>query len=147
LPSLAAALIAAELGSSLWAQTDDKRRRNALIAVVLVPFLCLPIYGMRNRRWTDLARFSARVLGDLRPHTARMSDDTWLVLVDDRSQRVNLQSAFGTLLPDALFLVAQRPIKVWVESAAGTGLPCVDCPQLRFAVTRDGLVAAPSVKR
>jgi hypothetical protein len=148
-PAVAAALIAAELGSSLWAQADDRRRRNALIAVALVPILCLPIYRVRNRRWTDLARFSARVLDDLRPHIARMSDNTWLVLVDDRSQRVNLQSAFGALLPDALFLVAQRPIKVWVESAAGpgAGLPCVDCPQVRLAVTSGGLVAAPPSER
>lgn len=141
LPSIAAALLSAAYCSSLWSAGSIAGRRRCLAAIAIVPLVCLPVYQARNRRWTDLSRFSSSVLHDLAPQLNSLPPASWLVLRDDeRLERVNLQSAFGTLIPEALALTAGRPIRVWVEpplpGAEGAGMipPCGDCDRVTLAV-------------
>jgi len=141
LPSVGAAIVAAEVCSQLWMQSVTKKRERGLIAVVIIPVLCLPIYQARNHRWTDLAMFSQSVLTDMSPMLRKETENSWLVFIDeDRGQRVNLQSAFGALLGPAISLHAGRHLNWWVEpplsTAAIAGLkpPCPTCPTRTFRV-------------
>ena len=145
LPSVAAAIVAAEVCASLWATATPGRRRAALGAMIVVPVLCVPAYVARNERWTGLSRFSERALDDLAVQAGLLPADGWLVLTDDPGTRVNLQSAFGSMLPDALFIRLHRTVNVQLQSPAGgqpgTG-PCAGCPRIHLALERGRLVAA-----
>jgi hypothetical protein len=149
-PSIAAALLAAEFCSSLWNHADLHKRRNALVAVALIPLLCVPIYASRNHRWTDLARFSQTTLNGVEPYVRPAAPETWIVLIDDRSRRVNLQSAFGTLIGDALDLRMGRHVTVWVEppltnaALAGFAGPCEQCARVTLMVSDAGVSRVPS---
>ena len=147
LPSIAAAIVCAEICGMLWRQASHTRQRLALAAVAVVPILCLPAYVARNHRWTDLARFSTTVTDYLAPHVVTLPPDSWIVLVDEDGVRVNLRSAFGDLLPDAFALSANHAIRVWVESAQGplgeSVPPCAECQSKRFVVRDRQIYVAP----
>jgi len=150
-PSIAVALLAAEFCSSLWNEAEPHKRRRALVAVTLIPLVCIPIYASRNHRWTDLGRFSQTTLNGVEPYVRSAAPETWVVLIDDRSRRVNLQSAFGTLIGDALDLRMGRHVKVWVEppltnaGLAGFAAPCDECDRITLKVSDAGV--SPLFKR
>jgi hypothetical protein len=142
LPSIGPGLIASDYCAALWQQAAAPARRRALIAATLFPVLVMPVYVARNHRWTDLARYSQSVLDGLSPDLPRMPENSWIVILDrDRHDRVNVQSAFGTLITDAVRLRANRPLNVWVEpplstaETAGMHAPCPTCPTVRRVVT------------
>jgi hypothetical protein len=139
-PSVGVVIAASALWDRWWANSTAHRHQIAMIAVIVIPIVCAPLYLVRNERWTALAKFSQASLDFVQPHVQGASPDTWIVLVDDRSRRVNLQSAFGSLLGDALRLRMGREVKVWVEPPdsdtlqAGLTGPCEECPRLRLTV-------------
>jgi len=142
LPSVGAAVVAAEFCSQLWMRSLGRKRDFGLIARAIIPVLCFPIYLARNHRWTDLARFSQSVLTDLSPLLRDEPENSWLVFVDeDRERRVNVESAFGALLGSAIALNAGRHLNWWVEpplsTAAIAGLkpPCQTCSTRTFRVS------------
>jgi hypothetical protein len=146
LPSLGPSMIAADYCSSLWQDAAPSGRNRALLAAIIVPLLLSPVYLLRNRRWTDLAVYSQGVLEQLNQDLRRAPANSWIVLVDrDRGKRVNVESAFGTLVEDALSLRAGHRLRVWVEPAlstaamAGMQPPCESCPRL-VRVISDGRV-------
>jgi hypothetical protein len=145
LPSVGSALIAATVCSSFWNEASREARKRALIAAILIPLACAPIYIARNRRYVDLAEFTARTLADMASLTGDLPADTPVVVVDDRSSRANLLSAFGTLLDDAYELQTGRRLRIWVEPAiddaeeSGMSRPCTGCERRRLAV-RNGRV-------
>jgi hypothetical protein len=145
-PSVGAALIAAALAEAMWRSSGEAARRYALAAVVGIPLLCAPIYVARNHRWTDLADLSAAALADVASHIGHVPADGWLVLVDDRARRADLESAFGTLIGDAVFLQTGREVPVWVEppltyaTLAGLHPPCNTCPTFQLALREGRLV-------
>jgi hypothetical protein len=141
LPSIGAALIAGHFVGAIWCRLDARRRQEALFVATVLPILLSPIYVVRNERWTGLARYSSSVLSGLSWDLQRAEPHSWVVLIDnDRGNRVNVQSAFGALVGDALSLQAAKPINVWVEpplstaSLAGMRPPCDTCPVLRRTV-------------
>lgn len=68
------------------------RIRRSLAALVMLAFLLIPVYRSRNLRWVRPADLSTRALAD--PSVAAQMN------ADDR------ESAFGSLMPDALALMA-----------------------------------------
>lgn len=148
-PSIGTVIAGSALWQRWWEHAPDARRRAALAAVAVVPLVCAPIYTARNERWTDLARLSSACLADIRAQTGTSADGDWLVLLDDRSHRANLQSAFGGLVGDAVRLQTGKALKVWIEppleyaDQAGLQRPCAQCAARRL-VLRDGrLIPAP----
>jgi hypothetical protein len=145
-PSVGAALVAAALAAAMWRSGRETARRYALAAVVTVPLLCAPVYVARNHRWTDLADLSAAALADVTSNIENVPADGWLVLVDDRAGRANLDSAFGTLIGDAVFLQTGREVPVWIEppltyaTLAGLHPPCNTCPTFQLALREGRLV-------
>jgi hypothetical protein len=146
-PSIGAAMIAAEFVAACWrGSVQHVRREWTLVVLVLVAVICAPAYVARNHRWTDLADLSSAVVKDIASAAPAWPDDTWLVLVDDRSRRVNLQSAFGALIDQAVTLYTERPFHVWVEPpltyAALVGMrpPCDQCPTVRLFLRNGHLV-------
>ncbi len=144
-PSIGAVLIAAECCRAFWAGAPATRRRRGLAAMVVIPIACAPIYASRNHRWTDLALFSTRILHDFQQLTRDVSEVTYIDFQDDRSRRVNLQSAFGTLIPDGLALQTGRRFHIRVNPPIGGGFfadfdsPCSSCHMLTLVV-RDGML-------
>jgi hypothetical protein len=141
LPSVGPALILAEFASVVWERLDVSGRRRALLVAIVLPILLTPIYMMRNRKWTDLAGYSQSVLTGLSADLQELPPDSWIVLVDrDRESRVNVESAFGTLIGDAVSLRAGKRLQVWIEpplsmaGIAGMHPPCDTCVALRRTV-------------
>ena len=143
-PSVGAIIAASALWDRWWARSTTVRQQTALVALAVIPVLCAPIYMARNSRWTALAEFSQATLDYVDPYVRSAPPDTWIVLVDDRARRVNVQSAFGSLLADALLIRTGRTVKLWVEPPltnavlAGQTGPCGDCPRIRLAVSESG---------
>jgi hypothetical protein len=144
-PSVGAAIIAAEIGRALWQESAEPARQRAMMAAVVVAIALLPVYRARNHRWTDLADFSTSILGQLRSLTASLPDGAHVVLVDDRRTRVNLGSAFGFLINDAVTLHTGRKLDIWVDAPgaeewqSGPPAPCANCVSLTLYV-RNGVL-------
>jgi hypothetical protein len=125
-------------------------RRRVLVAAILVPALLFPVYRGRTGRWVTIAEFSTRTLADLQQLAAGLPNDSQIVVVDDRSKRANMASAFGWLLRDAYLLTTDRFIDFWIEPPmyeADVGYrPCDTCVDLWLAV-RDGHLVAVSPQK
>ena len=144
-PSIGAAIACAHVLEASWAASEPRHQRWTLALLAVVPILCVPAYVARNHRWTDLAVFSSRVLNEVELRSAAWPDGATLVLTDDRSTRVNLNSAFGSLIGDAVALRAHRRFDVRLEPPAAATHPapaCGGCPVVRVA-----LQSAHAVKR
>ena len=142
-PAVGTALVAAEICSRLWNAAEPKARQAALAAVVIVPTVCAPIYLSRNHRWVDLAKSSTVVLTDIATLTTSLPTGATLVLIDDRSRRINIQSMFGALITDAVALATGRQFHVLVQpplrDAARSSVepPCRSCEAVRIRL-QDG---------
>jgi hypothetical protein len=140
LPSIGAALVAAEICATRWASASASRRRVALWCVVFLPVLGMPIYVARDRRWTRLAEFSTGALSDLTAATASAPSRSHLLVVDDPSLRVNVTSTFGSQITDAMTLETGRSFEIQIESPrtdaerAAMCQACQGCDQLRLCV-------------
>jgi len=146
-PSVGSAIVAAEILSAWWAGSEARRRTNALIAVCTGTVLLAPVYVSRTHRWADLAQYSRSVLDGLSPSIRQATAGSWVVLVDhDRDRRVNVDSAFGSLVTDAVSLTAGKDLRVWVEPALSPAAlavmtpPCEQCERLTYHV-RDGQIS------
>ncbi len=115
LPSVGACLAAAAVCTRLWDASTAVRRQRAAVAGLVLLALASPVYYIRTIRWTSLAEFAAARLDELEAVTERLPDGSRLELLDDRSQRANLDSAFGSLLEDALELRTGRRFDVSVR--------------------------------
>lgn len=106
LPSAGAALAAGAVASAAL-RASPQRATAAMAALALLPLLLVPIYWRRNERWVHLADFSTHVVEQARMATAQHPSRR-LVIVDNPSERFNLESAFGSLWPDAAALFFPR---------------------------------------
>jgi hypothetical protein len=74
-----------------------------------------------------------------------LPDGAHVVLVGDRSTRVNLGSAFGFLLNDAVMLHTGRRLDIWVDAPGaeewqvGPPPPCPSCVAMTLSV-RNGVL-------
>jgi hypothetical protein len=147
LPSVGAAVAAAVLVARMWDPASQGRRRLALVLAVILPLLLAPIHVERSKRWVALAIFSTNVIEDLEAMARGLPAGAGVVLYDDRTVRANLDSAFGTLLNDAILFKTGRHLQAWVEppptyaGLAGLDRPCDGCVALELAV-RDGRLVA-----
>jgi len=68
------------------------------------------------------------VLRDIRDETRDLPDEATIVVSDDRSTKINVASAFGTLLNDAVLLTTGRRLNMWIEPQTpgtdGAAPPC-----------------------
>lgn len=139
LPAVGACLIAAALTARLWAPASAARQRRALVAAVIILVALSPVYFVRTGRWVKPAEFGASAIQELIAATASLPENARVVITDDRSQRVNLGTAFGSLMDDAYALMAGRRVALWIEpppaDAGPDGPPtCVSCVSLRLRV-------------
>jgi len=120
-PSVGAALIGATWITIIVSEMGDRARARALVALALVAALSVPVYWARNQRWETPATLSTSVLHQLREIVPAQPRDGVIVLRDRSDTRDDrLVAAFGTLLPTAIGLVANRPdVNVWVEPPPG----------------------------
>jgi hypothetical protein len=150
-PSIGAAMIAAEICGALWRHAEPRARFRTVLAGVLIVIALIPVYRARNHRWTDLADFSSSILEQFQTVTAGLPDRAAVVLLDDRATRVNLESAFGTLLNDAYSLKTGRKLTLWVEPPlsnahlAGLQPPCPNCVAMTLQL-RDGILSPVSTR-
>jgi hypothetical protein len=141
-PSIGACLAAAALVSALWRMAEDRGRRRALVAAVVLPLVLIPVYRSRMVS-VAVADLSSRLVRDLQAATAPLADGATVVIVDDRRARVNVAAAFGALLPDALWLETGRRLNVRIDPgspARSSGRPCLSPCDLRLALIDGHLV-------
>src|SRR5436190_87625 len=146
-PSIGACIMAADVCLALWRRAEPRARGRAAIAGVALVMALVPVYLARNQRWTELASFSSAVLDRLEALTSDVPERAAVVLLDERSQRVNLESTFGTLLDDAYAFKTGRSVVLWVEpplgnaDLAGLRPPCAGCVA-KTLQGRDGTLEA-----
>jgi hypothetical protein len=102
LPSVATALAVAAIAARAQ-RANAIAFRRAAVGLIVVAALLVPVYRSRNQRWTELADLSALVIDTLQARAASLSPGL-IVLIDDPGQRVNLDAALGSLLPEAIDL-------------------------------------------
>lgn len=102
-PSIGACLAAGAVGSALLRATP-RPTRLAFAAMAVLPLLLVPVYRARNARWIQTGALSAHALHEIRLAAALAPETRSIVLVDNRGERVTLDAAFGSLLPEALRL-------------------------------------------
>ena len=144
-PSVGACLIAADLAARRWAVSTPASRRVVAVAGILAAIGLTPVYLTRNRATLANARFSSSVLRDLNTATAALPDGDTVVVIDDRTRRPNIETAFNVALNDAFKLASGRRLNFWVEPAlqhaqlAGFVRPCPSCARLTVTI-RNGHV-------
>jgi len=132
-PSAGACLIAADIAARRWQTAAPRMRQLAVAASIVIAVALVPVYVMRNRTSIANARFSSTVLQSLDAATASVPDGQTVVVIDDRSRRPNIETAFNVALNDAFELVAGRRVRFWVEpplqhaALAGLRPPCPSC--------------------
>ena len=103
----------------------------------------MPVYLTRTAS-VPLADFSTQVLRDIRDETLDIPDQATIVVNDDRSTKINLASAFGTLLNEAVLLTTGRRLNIWIEppppGTEGVKPPCESCVARRFRVVNGRLI-------
>jgi hypothetical protein len=142
-PSIGACLAAAVVLGAAWQSADVPHRFRALCAAILLPVCLMPVYLARTAS-VPLADFSTQVLRDLRDETHDIPDAATIVVVDDRSTKINVASAFGTLLNEAVLLTTGRRLNMWIEPPApgteGVTPPCESCVARRLRVVNGRLI-------
>ena len=136
-PSAGAALIAADFVRRCWDAAAPMARQRAVVAGIVATLAMTPVYVIRNRSTLANARFSTRVLHDLASATRGVPSGGVVVVLDDRSRRPNVETAFNMALADAFELTSGRRLTFWVEPElqharlAGWTPPCAACAALR----------------
>lgn len=144
LPSVGPCLVAGAIAQRWWAAADETRRKYALGAAIVAPVALWPVYQSRTARWVGLAEFSTRAIVELKAAAADFPDDSDILILDDRTQRANIASVFGTMLRDAFLVTSGRYMTFYVEPPvpnaefrSGGRSGCGDCEDVRLIV-RDG---------
>ena len=150
LPSVGICVVAGVIAARWWALAVRGRRKHALVAAAIVPFLLAPVFYARTDRWVRMAEFSSRALADLESVLKPFPDDSNIVIEDDRSTRANMASVFSSLLRDAFLVMTGRFMTFYVDPpipnafANGGGLAsCSGCEDVRLVV-KDGRLASVS---
>ena len=104
LPAIGASLAAGAFASRA-ARSEGARFQRVAVALVVTVALMIPVYRSRNQRWVQPADLSTRVMRSIESATRRESPTGRIVLVDRAGERLNLDSAFGGLFPDAVVLM------------------------------------------
>jgi hypothetical protein len=142
-PSIGACLAAAVVLSAAWQPADAPHRFRTLCAAILLPVCLMPAYLARTAS-VPLADFSTQVLRDIRDQTHEIPDEATVVVMDDRRTKINVATAFGTLLNDAVLLTTGRRLNMWVEpqtpDTEGVKPPCESCVALRLRVVNGRLI-------
>jgi hypothetical protein len=143
-PSIGACIAAAAVVSAFWQTADPSQRRRALLAGIVLPVLLLPVYRARTAT-VPLADFSTQALDDIREATRSIPAGATVVILDDRTTRINLASAFGTLINDAVQVSTGRRLNMVLEPPPpGTAVvsPCASCTALRLRLANGRVIAA-----
>lgn len=128
LPSIAPALVAGFLLQQLWdvssQQTGTSGRtrptQRLVVAAVTLPLLLLPVYWIRNVRWTEIAELSTDTFAVIRRVARERPDVGLLVFRDDPSTRRSFANTYDELLPVAVRLAAGRDIQGQLETTDTT---------------------------
>jgi hypothetical protein len=129
--------IAADIAARRWQAAAPRARQAAACAALTIAIALIPVYVLRNRMSIANARFSTSVLDELTAATARLPDGATVVVLDDRSHRPNVESAFSASLNDAFELTAGRRLDFRVEPpprSSPAPRPCAGCASLTVRV-------------
>jgi hypothetical protein len=144
-PSIGACIAAAAVLSGFWQTADPSHRLRALLAGIVLPICLLPVYRARTAT-VPLADFSAQALSDIRERTRSAPEGATVVILDDRATPINLASAFGTLINDAVQVGTGRRLNMILEPPVpgmeAISPPCPSCVGLRLRVVRGRVVVA-----
>lgn len=101
LPLVGIAIAAGAVIAALVKAADASRTRAVALALVAVAAAAIPIHRSRHQDWSGAARLSARVTAEAAAALRDVPEGS-TVIVADTARQPNLESAFGTLLPEML---------------------------------------------
>jgi hypothetical protein len=107
LPSIGSCLAAGVMLQALH-RAVPVRTLEALAVMVVLPFVLLPVYRVRNQRWVEPADVSRAAVADLSAAGTAMQSGTHVVAIESGNDDVDLDSVFGGLFADAVTLYVDR---------------------------------------
>jgi hypothetical protein len=119
LPSVGIALVVAAAVAESFAAVSPHSARRAVLAGLMLAFLCLPIYAARNRGLRTEAELSTATLKALQRVASARGPGTVVRLRDNRAEDPSLIHPFGTFIQDAANLVVSPRIVVSIDPPPG----------------------------
>lgn len=119
LPLVGVCLAAGAISEPRLNAADPRLQRRLAMAFVVIALAAIPVYRARHRDWSDAARLSATVTAAA-ARDLRDVPDGWPVRVRDRREEPNLDSAFGTLLPEMLKVTTGKRFQLVAEEPAAS---------------------------
>lgn len=101
LPLAGAALAAGAVVAALLKASDAPRARLVALALIAAAIAAIPLHRSRHQDWSGAARLSSRITAEV-SDTLRDVPSGSTVIVADTARPPNLESTFGTLLPEML---------------------------------------------
>jgi hypothetical protein len=138
LPAIGAALAAGVLLDRAWQQATASRRRVALVAASITPFLLAPIYLARTDRWVGLAELSTQSVRQLDALTRNIPASMAISIEDGSNARRNLGAAFGSEIRRAMRMMVNRDLDIEIRTAGTPPPPCGGCSRLLLQLDDEG---------
>jgi hypothetical protein len=133
-PTIGAALIGAAAGAALWRGIPQARRRAAAAAACALPIALAPIHWTRHRTSREQAILSSRIVAAIQA-ADRERRASRIVIDEDQTRDLTIESVFGGSLPQAMELITGRPISVeLVRIDSERPAPAMDRSTLQFTL-------------
>ena len=118
-PSIGSALVAGAFAARAQ-RIASRRFAGASAALLVIVAVLVPVYRIRNHGLVEPADLSSQALKTLRQGQLTTPDVREVVLLDDERAPVTLDSAFGSLLPQAVHLFLGPDVRATLRNAVST---------------------------
>ena len=118
-PSIGSALVAGAFAARASRAVPDRFARIAVLMVAAVALL-LPVYRSRNHGLVEPADLATQSLATIQAAVRAQPGARDIVLIDDPQAPVTLDSAFGSLFPDAVHLFVGPAVRGTITDEAAT---------------------------
>jgi hypothetical protein len=141
-PSIGSALVAGACAARL-SRTHPVRFSRIAALLIAAVVLLLPVYRSRNHGLVEPAQLATEALVTIQAAARGEPDARDIVLVDDPRAAVTLDSAFGTLFPDAVHLFVGPAIRGTITNDA-TAVAARNGAALVFTLREGRLIQEPA---
>ena len=115
LPSVGAALAGAAYLNAVWLDTESRLRRRMLTVGITMALVAVPAHWTRNQSWIRPAQLSALVMDYVVEVADTLPPGDGVLILDDLSAPVRLETAYGTLIQTAAELYVGRHVPIWID--------------------------------
>jgi hypothetical protein len=143
-PSIGTALVAGTCAARASRAVPDRFARVAALMIAAIALL-LPVYRSRNHGLVEPADLAMQSLATIQTAARERPGTRDIVLIDDPHAPVTLDSAFGSLFPDAVHLFVGPAVSGTITNDAAR--PAARAAADLVFTLREGRLIQPSVRQ